>query len=137
MDALTRLLPAPVLALLLLAFAGAGCTSRVTNLTPTALPREANGLYHFEAEWNSTQRTRDLRAETIRGWVVLDHKFYPMERVPKLKDRWESEVPIARTNRTAYYYFKWDYATAGFGHDNPNSFRSKLYRVEITDPVAQ
>ncbi len=134
MDALKRLIPAAALALLAIV-AGSGCTSRITNLTPTALPRETSGLYHFEAEWTSTQRSRDLRADTIRAWVVLDHKFYPMERVPRLADRWESEVPISTNTRAAYYYFKWDYETAGFGHNNPNSLRSKLYRVEVTDPV--
>ncbi len=134
MDGLKRLMACAVLAFAA-GVVGSGCTSHVTNFTPTALPREASGLYHFEAEWTSTQRTRELRADTIRGWVVLDHQFYPMEPVSRLKDRWESEVPIPASVNAVYYYFKWDYQTAGFGHNNPNSTRSKLYRVEVADPV--
>lgn len=113
----------------------AGCSSRITNLTPSVMPREKSGLYHFEGQWTSTQRSRELRQQDIRGYVVVDNKFYPMERVPLMANRWESEVPIPDTHRPIFYYFKWDYGTAGFGRDHPNSIRSELYRLEIADSL--
>lgn len=110
-----------------------GCSTRVTNLTPSVLPREASGLYHFESEWTSTQRSLELRSADIKGYVVVDHKFYPMERVPQMTNRWEAEVPL--TNNPVYYLFKWNYETAamGRGRSNPNSFRSQEYRLEIVE----
>ncbi len=124
-------------ALLALAAAtlAAGCTSTITNLTPSALPREASGLYQFEAEWTTTQRSRDLRQDTIEAYVVADQKMYPMERVPRIQDRWEAHVPIPPGTNVLYYQFKWDYGTAGFGRTVPNSLRSQTYRVEIVDPA--
>lgn len=121
---------------LLLGLAGlvGGCASRITNLTPTVLPREASGLYHFEAEWTSTQRSRELRQDSIQAYVVLGAKFYPMERVPLMTNRWETEVPLPEDKGPVYHYrFKWDYQTAGFGGGVPNSLRSGQYRLEVVD----
>lgn len=112
-----------------------GCSSRITNLTPSALPREASGLYHFETEWTSTQRSRELRPDTIKGYVVIDEKFYPMERVAKMKDRWEAEVPVPDGKTTVFYQYKWEYGTAGFGKVVPNSIRSPQHRLEIFTPA--
>lgn len=130
-----RLRLAPVLMLTLSALA-TGCSSTITNLTPSALPRDPTGLYHFEAEWTSTQRSRELRADTIRAYVVADQKAYPMERVQQMKDRWEADIPIAPGTNVLYYQYKWDYATAGFGKAVPNSLRSQTYRLEIVDTAA-
>jgi hypothetical protein len=112
-----------------------GCASRITNLTPSALPKESSGLYHFEVEWTSTQRSRELRPDTIKGFVVIDEKFYPMERVARMKDRWEAEVPVSDANNTVFYQYKWEYGTAGFGKVVPNSIRSPQHRLEIFAPA--
>jgi hypothetical protein len=112
-------------------FLAAGCASRITNLTPTIAPREASGLYPFEAEWTSNQRSRELREEDIKGYVVVDEQFHPMERVPGMKDRWETRVPIPAGRESVHYYYKWDYHTARIGYNAANSIRSQPYRMEI------
>ena len=117
--------------LFLLAWVGAGCASRVTNLTPTTAPAETSGLYHFETEWDTNQRSVNLRRDDIKAYVVIDQKFYPMSRVPRMEDRWEANVPIPDASVPVYYYYKWDYGQAGFGQVNPNSFRSPLYRLQV------
>ena len=109
----------------------AGCSSHMTNLTPSTLPHEESGLYHFEIEWKSTERALNLRADKVQGYVVVNQQFHPMSRVPGMPDRWESEVPLPKDQRPVYYYYKWNYETAGFGRDHPNSTRSRQYRVEI------
>jgi len=135
MQGLMRMLIAVIPALTL---AGAtGCTSRVTNLTPSALPRESSGLYHFEAEWKSTQRSLNLRAGDIHGYVVVGEKFHPLERVPLMTNRWEADVPLPAGKNPVFYRFKWDYGTAGFGRVNTNSTRSREYRLELLDGPAQ
>lgn len=116
---------------------GAGCSSQMTNLTPTALPREASGLYHFETEWTTDQRSRNLAAEEIRAFVVVDQKFHPMERVARMTNRWEAEIPVPAGKSVLYYRFKWDYGTAGFGRTVPNSVRSQEYRLEIVEPAGK
>lgn len=119
--------------MLLLALA-AGCSSRVTNLTPSGLPREESGLYHFETEWETTQRTVGLRASDIKAYVVVDQQAYPMQRVAKMTNRWEAEIALPKGKSPLYYFYKWDYPTAGWGHDNPNSRRSQTYRLELLEP---
>ncbi len=119
-----------LLAALLLA---AGCTSSISNLTPTAATRETSGLYRFETEWTTTQRTRNLRQSEIRAYVVLDQRIYPMERVPNMTNRWEADVPLPVGKSPVFYYYKWEYATAGFNKNHPNSIRSPEYRLEIVD----
>jgi hypothetical protein len=109
----------------------------MTNLTPSALPRETSGLYHFETEWTSTQRSRNLVSEGIRAFVVIDQKFHPMERVARMTNRWEAEIPVPEGKSVVYYRFKWDYGTAGFGKTVPNSTRSQEYRLEIVDPAGK
>lgn len=122
---MTSLLAALVLA--------AGCTSRISNLTPTATPRETSGLYHFESEWTSTQRTRNLRQSDIQAFVVVDQRLYPMERIPNLTNRWEADVPLPAGKNPIFYHYKWEYRTAGFNQTHPNSIRSQEYRLEVVD----
>lgn len=112
-----------------------GCSSQITNLTPSVLPRESSGLYHFETEWTSNQRSLQLRSADIQALVGVNGKFYPMERVPQMTNRWEAEVPL--TNSPVYYQYKWNYVTAGFGRDraHPNSLRSQEYRLEVVDSL--
>ncbi len=113
----------------------AGCTSRMSNLTPTASPRETSGLYHFETEWTSTQRTRNLRQSDIRAFVVIDETVHPMERIPDMTNRWEADVPLPVGKNPVFYHFKWEYVTAGFGANLPNSTRSEVYRLEVVESL--
>jgi hypothetical protein len=115
---------------------GVGCTSHVSNLTPTGLPQEASGLYHFETEWVTTQRTVGMRASDIKAYVVIDEQMHPMQRVPNMTNRWEADVLLPKGKNPIYYYYKWDYPTAGWGgRDNPNSRRSQPYRLELNEPL--
>ncbi len=119
-----------LLASLVLASA-AGCSSRISNLTPSVLPREKSGLYRFEAQWTSNQRSVGLRSADIRGFVVMEQVTHPMERVSQMTNRWEAQVPLPKDRNPVFYFYKWEYDTAGFGQANPNSVRSPQYRLEV------
>lgn len=115
----------------------AGCSSTVTNLTPTTLHGESSGLYHFETEWDTNQRSVGLRASEIKAYVVVDEKFHPMQRVPGMTNRWEAFVPLPKDRTAVFYYYKWDYPTAAWGGGgNPNSQRSQLYRLVVLPDAA-
>ena len=95
-------------ALLVLPLALTGCSSiQVTNLTPHQLPRDANGLYPFEAAWRSNQQS--LRKDSIKAYVVVGAEFYPMQPVPVVKNRWETLVPIPASETLLYYHYKFDF----------------------------
>lgn len=110
---------------------GAGCASHITNLTPTTVQAESSGLYHFEAEWETNQRSVNLRQDDIKAFVVIDQKFYPMARVARMVNRWETKIPLRDPAVPVYYYYRWDYGAAGFGQVNPNSVRSGQYRLQV------
>lgn len=112
----------------------AGCSSTITNLTPTTLPGESSGLYHFETEWDTNQRSVGLRASDIKAYVMVDGQFHPMQRVPGMTNRWEALVPLPKGRNPIFYQYKWEYPTAGWGHNNLNSHRSQLYRLEVAQP---
>lgn len=67
---------------------------------------------------------------------MLDQQLYPMERIPDMTNRWEADVPLPAGKNPVYYHFKWEYTTAGFGRNHPNSIRSPEYRLELVDPPA-
>ncbi len=122
-------------ALALLVSGSAGCASRITNLTPTTVPAEPGGMYQFEAEWDTNQRSVNLLRDDVKGYVVIDQKFHPMARVARMEDRWEARIPIPDPSVPVYYYYKWDYGEAGFGRVNPNSVRSPQYRLQVLGPA--
>lgn len=121
-----------VWSLLCLAVLLAGCKSiQLTNLTPRRLPRNADGLYPFEAVWRSRQQA--LREDSTQAAVVLGEQVYPMQPVPLVKHRWETLVPVPASKRFVYYHYKFDFEYYGFPVARSNSHRSQTYQLEIVD----
>ena len=120
------------LPLLLLSLLVAGCTtSKVTNLTPTREPRNANHLYLVQYQWNSDQQT--LRPDTITPYVVIGFDFYPMRRTPKMTNRWEAYIPVPADQKSITYKFKVDYEYNRFGKRGKGSQFSPDYKLQITE----
>ncbi|MCD6339785.1 MAG: hypothetical protein J7M29_10455 [Verrucomicrobia bacterium] len=112
--------------------AACGCaTNRITNLTPSQLPRSPNGLYTFEARWDSNQRS--LRKRTLKGYVVIRTNFYPMHKIPRTLNRWEAVVPIPETNRFVNYRYKFEYLYNSIPIPRPDSKLSPSYQLQIID----
>jgi hypothetical protein len=123
-----------LLAILLLPLLIAGCTTTpasFTNLTPQQQFRDPKNLYTVEAAFASRQQT--LRWNSIRPAVVIGTEFYPMRPTPKMKNRWETLIPVPPGNNTVYYRFKFDYDTTGFGKTNTDSKLSQIYKLQILD----
>ena len=134
-DACVRLAPHMVLnnriwLLLLIPLFVSGCSS-ITNLTPSKLPRNPNGLYPFEVAWQSEQQS--LRKESIRAFVIMDFESYPMQPTQVVKNRWETLVPIPAGKRSASYRYKFDYEYNSIPVPQTESMLSPPYQLEITD----
>jgi hypothetical protein len=122
---------AKLFSLLALGFLLSGCSTTVTNLTPSQLPRNAKGLYTFEAALDSREQT--LRKETIKPYVLIGLESYPMQPVPLIKNRWETVVPIAADKKYINYRYKFDYEYNSIPKRAQGSKLSTPYHLEITD----
>ncbi len=122
-----RYLPLVLLPLLFIACA----TSTITNLTPSAQARRANGLYPVECAFDTQQRT--LQEGTLSPQVIVGFDSYPMRRVLKANNRWETLVPIPAGKSEISYHFKADYDVTGFGKTGKGSKLSPEYKLTVTE----
>jgi hypothetical protein len=122
-----------ILCSLLLPLFMAGCaSSSISNLTPSQYPRNASGLYHFEASWTTTQTT--IMPETITAAVQIGDNRYEMHHVALVQDRWETFVPIPADSDEIFYHYKFDFMVGEMGGPRPDSLMSKEYKMRIVPP---
>ena len=75
----------------------AGCASTITNLTPSQLPRNANGLYSVSVAWDTQQQT--VRPQTLTPYVIVGMESYPMRPTLLMSNRWETVFPVPATEK--------------------------------------
>ena len=117
------------LALSLLPLLLTGCTSVITNLTPRQYTRSADGLYHFEFQWDSRQQS--IVPGSLKPAVLIGTEFFPMEPVSIVTNRWETLVPIPAKEKLVHYQFKVDYEYYAMPARQNSSLRSAPYQLEI------
>ena len=108
-----------------------GCSTTISNLTPTQHPRNPNNLYPFEVTFDTKQKT--VREQTIKPYVMIGSQLYPMEPAPMLKNRWEAQVPIPANTNYVYYRYKFDYQYDRIPKPGEGSRLSPTYQLEIVD----
>jgi len=118
----------PVLALCSL---GTGCTTTITNLTPSTQKRSANSLYPFEVVFDS--RKQAIRQETIQPFVQVGSQIYPMQPTLMIKNRWETLVPVPADKEFVSYRFKFDYQVRAIPESHPSSQLSRPFQLKILD----
>lgn len=106
-------------------------TARITNLTPSQLPRDASGFYPVEAAWRSNQQS--LIKESIRAYAVVGDEVYPMQPVPLVADRWETLVHVPADRRMITYRFRFTYACRDIPSPRTDSRLSPIYSLRIVD----
>jgi hypothetical protein len=109
----------------------AGCTTTITNLTPSQQVRTPTGLYPFAVAWDTTQQS--IRQETIQVCVQVGLEAYPMERTPLVKNRWEILVPIPADRNLINYRYKFDYEYLSIPQRKANSRLSSPYQLKILE----
>lgn len=126
MSKMTQLFPLVLLAGMLV-----GCSSTITNLTPSKMPRNASGMYPVEVAWDSRQQT--LKTSTLQPVVQVDFQQYPMRPTLGMKNRWETVIPVPPDKNSVNYQIRFDYDYNTFGRPQKNSRLSSGYRLDITD----
>ncbi len=120
-----------LLALAVLPLLFTGCTSTITNLTPRQHVRNTSGLYHFEFQWDTRQQS--VVPDSLKPYVRIGTEFYPMQKVPVVANRWETEVPIPADEKLIHYQFKVDYQFLSVPVRRNSSRLSPGYRLEIIE----
>lgn len=108
-----------------------GCSTTITNLTPSQMPRNPQGLYPFEVAMDTTQAS--IKEDTIQPYVMIGLEKYPMEATPMLNNRWEALVPIPASTNNVYYWYKFDYLYDSIPKPAESSRKSKTYQLQILD----
>ena len=108
-----------------------GCTTTISNLTPSRQPRNANNIYPFEVTYDTKEKV--VREETIKPYVMIGAQLYPMEPAPMLKNRWEAQVPVGASTNVIYYRYKFDYQYDRIPTPGEGSRLSPTYQLEIVD----
>ena len=110
----------------------AGCVSTITNLTPSQLPRNANGLYAVAVAWDTQQQT--VRPQTLTPFVIVGLESYPMRPTLLMSNRWETVIPVAPTEKSVRYHFKVDYEyNAALKKPQKSSKLSQEYTLDVMD----
>lgn len=121
-----------LLATALVAVLLCGCTyTSISNLTPSRYPKNTDGLYLFQVEWDSNQQS--LKRDTLKPYVVIGTESYPLQKTPMMKNRWEAMVPIPGDKPVVNYRYKFDYEYLGIPARRPNSKLSDPYQIQIQE----
>jgi hypothetical protein len=121
-----KALPLLVLGVLL-----TGCSTTLTNLTPSKQYRSPSGVYPLEVAWDSSQKT--IKEKSIQAYAVIGEQTYPMKPTPMLKNRWEVLIPIPPDKQFINYRFKFDYLYQAIPQPGSSSKLSAPYRLDILE----
>ncbi len=109
-----------------------GCMyHKITNLTPSALPRNGSGFYPVEIIWNTNQRA--VRHETVEPQVMIGTNSYPMQLTPKVTNRWEALVPVPEQAFEMRYRIKVNWKYNAIPAPVGNSQLSEEFRLLINN----
>jgi hypothetical protein len=123
-----------MLFLLVLPLALAGCSSNITNLTPSRMVRSSDGTCHLEAAWRTSEQA--IRPETLKPSVVVGTESYPMRPELVVSDRWEAFVPVPADEKLLHYRFRFDFFRNTIPKPVEDNRWSPSYNLEIIDKPA-
>ncbi len=109
----------------------AGCSSLSTNLSAQRQLRNAENLYPVEVSFDSRQQS--LRWDSIQVSVMVGKESYPMRRTHLMNNRWECLVPVPAGEKSASYFYKFNYSYTDFGKLGKGSAASRTYKLQIID----
>lgn len=108
-----------------------GCSTTITNLTPSQQDRNPSGLYPVAVAWHSPQRS--ILDESIKPYVIVGLEAYPMQLTPLTRNRWETLVPVSADKNFLNYRFKFDFEYLSIPQRKGNSKLSQPFQLRIVD----
>ena len=69
----------------------------------------------------------------MKPFVVIGQEFFPMERTPLVKSRWEAFVPVPAGEKEIRYHYKFDYEYKAIPAVRGDSKRSAPYSMTIVE----
>jgi len=109
----------------------AGCSTTITNLTPSQQTRSKAGLYPFEVMYECTQQS--AVKETVRAFVQVGLDEYPMQRTALMNNRWETLIPVPANQEFVNYQYKFIYEYRSMPNRKEDSKLSAPFRLQILD----
>jgi hypothetical protein len=109
----------------------AGCSTTITNMTPSQTQRTTTGLYPFSVAWDCSQQS--LVKDSIQAYVLVGTNLYPMQRTPLVRERWETVVPVPADKDILNYQYKFDYQYLTIPNRKSNSLLSNPYQLRILE----
>ena len=79
--------------------------------------------------WKTKQRV--IRPDSFKPLVVVDMHPYPMQPVPKVRDRWEAFIPVPQDKNFVHFHYKFDFVDDAFGKPKADSLMSSTYNLSI------
>jgi len=113
------------------ALALTGCTGTLTNLSPQYQTRRADGLYPLAVAFDTRQAS--LRWSSIKPYVVVGDKFYPMRPMPLMTNRWETLLAVPADTGVVHYRYKLEWQYNAIPVPQNDSQISKLQTLKIID----
>ncbi len=101
-------------------------------MTPRQIPRSQDGLYLFEARFDSNQRA--IRPDSFTPYVVLGTNFHAMQPTLLTSNRWEAWVPLPSDQSRINYHFKFNYLYNSIPRPREDSLNSQTFQLEVIDP---
>jgi len=101
----------------------------MVNLTPRNAASTANGVHHFEVEWDSS--LRGANNPEVQAFVMIGEELFPLQRIPDTTDRWEGDVPIPTDQPVVSYRYKFDYSRPGIRARVVESELSPVYFLDL------
>lgn len=108
-----------------------GCTGTLTNLTPQYQTRRADGLYPVAVAFETRQGS--LRWQSIKPYVVVGDKFYPMRPMPLMTNRWETLLAVPADANVVHFRYKFEWQYNAIPVPQNDSQLSKLQSLRIID----
>jgi hypothetical protein len=78
-------------------------------------------------------RQHAIRNDSIRAYVLVGGRTYPMQPTFMLSNRWETLVPISGDREYVNYQYKVNYDYNCIPHPNPGSKLSEPFHLQILD----
>ncbi len=123
-------LPSALLTLTLLA----GCSVKISDLTPTTVPANPSGIYTLSAK--ATIKNKAIEPSTVKAKIVIDGEEHSMKRSPNLGNfyfEYDYDIPDERAEARFYYILNYRMKTLTGVPGELKQVKSSIEEIKLID----